>query len=67
MLSNHLFTGYTLKEWAWAEEPYKIVWAIRNDGALLSLTYLKEQDVYAWARHDTFGLYQSVCSVSSRR
>lgn len=65
ILSNHLFTGYTLLEWAWAEEPHKIVWAVRNDGALLGFTYLKEQDVYAWTRHDTTnGLFESVASIS---
>ena len=63
VLSSHLFTGYQILEWAWAEEPYKLMWCVRNDGQLLSLTYLKEQDVYAWAHHDTFGLYQSVCVI----
>jgi hypothetical protein len=64
VLSNHLFDGYTIREWAWAEEPNKLLWTIRNDGILLCLTYLKEQDVYAWSRHDTNGQYISVCSVS---
>lgn len=64
VLSSHLFTDYTMVQAAYAEEPYKIVWVVRNDGILLSLTYLKEQDVYAWARHDTNGLFVSVCSVT---
>lgn len=64
VLSNHLFDNYQILQWAWAEEPFKIVWAIRNDGTLLSFTYLKEQDVYAWARHDTNGLYVGVTSVT---
>lgn len=63
VLSNHLFFGYSLREWAWAELPYKIVWAIRNDGTLLSLTYVKEQELIGWARHDTLGLFQSVATV----
>lgn len=63
MMSNHLFFGHQLLEWAYAEEPFKIVWCVREDGILLSLTYLKEQDVMAWAHHDTLGLYKSVCSV----
>lgn len=63
MMSNHLFFGHQLLEWAYAEEPFKIVWCVREDGILLSLTYLKEQDVMAWAHHDTAGLYKSVCSV----
>lgn len=64
VLSNHLFTNHQIQQWAYAEEPYKLVWAIRDDGVMLSLTYLKEQDVYGWARSDTNGLFVSVCSVT---
>lgn len=64
VLSNHLFDGYTIVQWDWAEEPYKLIWTVRDDGILLCLTYLKEQDVYSWSRHDTNGLYQSVAVVS---
>lgn len=53
VLSSHLFYGYQLVSWAWAEEPFKTVWAIRSDGALLSLTFIKEQDFIAWALHQT--------------
>lgn len=63
MLSNHLFFGHQLLEWAYAEEPFKVVWAVREDGILLSLTYVKEQEVIAWAHHDTQGLFKSVCTV----
>ncbi len=64
VLSNHLFSGHSIQQWCWAEEPFKIVWAIREDGVALSLTYLKEQDIYAWARHDTDGLFVGVSSVT---
>ncbi len=64
MLSNHLFDGHSITRWDWAEEPYRLVWAVRDDGILLCLTYVKDQDVYAWSRHDTNGLFQSVCCVS---
>lgn len=64
VLSSHLFHGKQITEWCYAEEPYKLVWAVRSDGALLSLTYLKEQEVNAWARHDTSGKYKSICSIS---
>lgn len=63
VLSNHLFFGYTLTDWAYAEEPFKVVWAIRSDGTMLSFTYLKEQDVYAWARHVTDGTFKAVATV----
>jgi hypothetical protein len=64
IMSNHLFTSSPIKEWCWAQSPHKIVWAVRTDGTLLSLTYLKEQEVQGWARHDTNGLFKSVAAVS---
>lgn len=64
ILSNHLFTDFQITQWCWCEEPNKLVWALRNDGTLLCLTYLKEQDVYSWTRHDTNGLFVSVCSIT---
>lgn len=63
VLANHLFFGYYLLDWAWAEEPFKTLWAIRNDGQLLSLGYVKEQEMIGWAHHDTSGQFTSVCSV----
>lgn len=63
VLSNHLLQNYNINRWCYAEEPFKLIWLVRNDGVLLSLTYLKEQDVYAWTRHDTNGLFQCVESI----
>lgn len=64
VFSNHLFNFHQLYQWTYAEEPYKVVWAVRDDGIMLSLTYLKEQDVFGWARHDTNGIFVDVCSVT---
>lgn len=66
VLSSQLFFGYELLEWAWNEEPFKMVWAVRNDGTMLTLTFIKEQDFIAWTHHDTeagAAQYKSVCSV----
>lgn len=62
--SAHLFAGYQINDWAWSEEPYKIVWAVRSDGVLLSLSYLKTEGILGWARHDTNGSFMSVCVVT---
>lgn len=64
VLSSHLFYGYTVLDWAWAEEPFKVVWAVRNDGTMLTLTFLKEQELIGWAHSDTSGLFKSVCTVT---
>lgn len=63
-ISAHLFTGFTILENAYCDEPDKILWAVRNDGVMLSLTYYKTQQIASWARHDTNGLFVSVCSVT---
>ncbi len=62
-LAAHLFDGFLTTEWTWAEEPFKIAWLVRDDGKMLSLTYAPDQEVAAWCRHDTQGLFKSVCSV----
>ena len=62
--SAHLFDGYTMVSHAWCEEPYRLLWAVRNDGIMLSLTWDKAEKVGGWARHDTFGTFESVCSVT---
>lgn len=61
---SHLFTGYSAVESAWCREPYKVLWEVRTDGIMLSLTYNKPQEVAGWTRHDTEGLFKSVCSVT---
>lgn len=60
VLSNHMFEGFTLTSWAWSRIPWKVVWSVRNDGKLLSLTYDKELQLSGWGRHDTNGLFQRV-------
>lgn len=62
-LSSHLFLNYSIVDWAYAEEPHRLVWATRSDGALLSMAYVAEQEVFGWSRHDTDGLFQSVCTI----
>lgn len=64
VLSNHFFFGYTLISWAYAEAPFKLVWVVRSDGKLLTLTFLKEQQVLGWTSHDTSGSFKSVCTIS---
>lgn len=63
ILSSHLFEDKTVKEWGYQQIPHSVVWVARSDGAMLTLTYNKEQEVVAWTRHDTLGSYKSVCSV----
>jgi hypothetical protein len=64
VLSNHLFAGKTVKEWAYAQAPHSIVWVVLSDGTLAALTYLREHEVWGWSRHDTDGTFESVCTIA---
>jgi hypothetical protein len=64
VLSSHLFANYQVVQWAWAREPYKVVWCVRDDGRMLALTYVKSEEVQGWTRHDTNGLAVSVAVAS---
>lgn len=60
--SAHLFDGYDLIDLAYAKAPIPVLWATSTSGKLLSLTYLPEQQIGAWAQHDTDGRFLS-CAV----
>lgn len=51
LLANHLFAGVRIKEWCYQQEPDSMVWAVLSDGSLVSLTYMRDQNVFAWSRH----------------
>ena len=65
VMSKHLFRGKTIKSWALADNPEHLVWVVMSDGSLLSFTFLREQEVWAWTRHDTDGTFEAVGSVKS--
>lgn len=61
--SSHLFKTSTVKDWAYQRIPYSVVWTVMNDGNLLGFTFMEEQKVYAWHRHETDGIFESVATV----
>lgn len=64
VFAAHLVDGYTIDDWAYQAIPHSVVWAVRGDGTLLSLTYVREQQILGWARHDfDGGLVENVCVV----
>ena len=61
--SRTTFRPYSIVEWTWAEEPHKLIWAVRDDGQLLSCSFLKEQEVVAWSPMTRQGLVKSVTTI----
>lgn len=61
-LAQHITKG-GITEMAYAEEPNSLVWAVRADGTLLSMTYRRDEDVVGWARHRLGGAFGSGIAV----
>lgn len=64
VLIPHLTNGYLVTDLTFSRGPTPLVWAVRNDGTLLGLTYLPEQMVRGWHQHTTDGIFESVCCVA---
>jgi hypothetical protein len=61
-IARHLFDGHNITDWTYAETPWSMFYAVRDDGTLLTLTYTPG-GAAAWARHTTSGRFERVCSV----
>lgn len=64
IFSPHLFRGFNIVSWAYAQEPRSAIWAVRDDGKALCFTWEQEQQVWGWTLCETDGLFKSVCVVS---
>lgn len=62
LLAPQLVENGRIVQWAYQQSPGSNIWAVREDGALLCLTYMKEQNVFGWSRHGTDGKVLS-CAV----
>ena len=63
ILAEHITKG-GITQMAYQEEPLSIVYAVREDGELVALTYQRDQQVVAWHRHifgGAFGTGNAVC------
>lgn len=63
LFASHLVNKSVPVEMAYQQEPDSIVWFVREDGVLLSCTYMREQKMVAWAKHTTQGQFESVCVI----
>jgi hypothetical protein len=61
-LASHI-TGPGIIDMAFQAEPNPVVWMVRSDGVLVSLTYDRDDNVCGFARHTTDGLFKSVCVI----
>ena len=62
VLSEHA-TQSGIIDMAYQQEPESILFLVRNDGVIATLTVDRDQDVVGWARQVTDGKFESVASI----
>lgn len=58
LISEHLLReGNFATDFTFQQEPNGILWLVRNDGLLLGVTYLRDQQIVGWHRHQIGGSF----------
>lgn len=58
LLSKHILgRTLTIDEISFQFDRQEVLWLVRSDGVLLGVTYLPEQEVFAWHRHVLGGVF----------
>lgn len=63
LLAEHVTQG-GIKELGLQQEPFQTIWSVKEDGGLLSMTYLRDQEVVAWSKHFIGGTDTEVESIA---
>ena len=66
ILSPHVTEFYSIKDWTYQQTPDSIIWAVREDGGLLGITYQRQHKVVGWHQHDTVGKFQSITCIPGK-
>ncbi len=61
--ATHLLERKTIVALDYQLNPHSIIWCVRSDGVLLGLTYIPDQEVWGWHRHDTDGAIEDCCVI----
>lgn len=63
--ATDLFKGRTIVDMAWQKIPHSIVWCVLDNGQMVGLTYVREDEMWAWHLHEmTNGAFENVCVVT---
>lgn len=65
ILAKHLTKDTEIIDCAYQQEPDNTLYFVTADGYILCLTYVQDQNVYAWSRLETDGQFESVCNIES--
>lgn len=63
IFAQHLFQNSNIVNLCYQQEPDSTLWVVLSDGTLLSCTYLPEQQILGWCRHETMGQFEACASL----
>lgn len=64
VMAKHLVEGHSIVDWDFQRIYDGTVWAVREDGIILGLTYCPEQQLSAWWRRTTQGVFENSCCIT---
>lgn len=64
LLAPHLFRGHTIVDWCYQQDPDSVVWCVRDDGVVLALTFVEDQNTFAWTECSLGGTFGSGASAT---
>ena len=63
ILASHLLDSPVV-DWAYQQSPWSTIWICLASGKLLTFTYMREQEIWAWSEHESSGgKFRSVSSI----
>lgn len=64
-LADHLFVGRTIERIAWVKNPIQCIFVLLDNGTILSLTFNRQEQVFAWAVQEIGGTSVVVEDIAS--
>lgn len=65
LLVKYIFETKTIKRLAFKDYPVKTIYVLCDDGELYCLTYIKDQNIYAWYKIEHDGIMEDLCVINT--
>lgn len=66
VLAPHI-TEAGIVQFAIQQAPWNVIWCVLSDGKLASMTFEREQNVFAWSLHETNGAVKSIAILTGEQ
>lgn len=67
LFASHLTKNRQMVSSTYCQNPYSTLYFVRDDGEIVCLVYIKEQNVCAWSEWQTagYGKYKDICTITN--